>query len=55
MLPVPAVERVISTARAGASPTLDVELNGQAIEQAINRSIGYTFVVGIYSPPSWCC
>ncbi|HTY96561.1 MAG TPA: MMPL family transporter [Solirubrobacteraceae bacterium] len=49
VLPVSAVERVISTARGGASPTLQIELNGQAIEQAINRSIGYTFVVGIFA------
>jgi len=47
VLPVPAVTRVVDTARAGGKPTLQVELNGQAIEQAINRSVSYTFAVGI--------
>ena len=47
VLPVPAVKRVVDTARAGGTPTLQVELGGQAIEQATNGSIGYTFAVGI--------
>ncbi|HUH79703.1 MAG TPA: MMPL family transporter [Solirubrobacteraceae bacterium] len=42
-----AVKRVIATARAGASPSLQVELGGPAVEQATNGSVGYTFVVGV--------
>ena len=40
-------DRVISTATALRSPTLQVELVGQAIEQAQRASIGYTALVGI--------
>ncbi len=46
-LPKSAVERVINSARGGGTPTLQVELGGQAIEQATNGSISYTFAVGI--------
>jgi RND superfamily putative drug exporter len=46
-LPVPSIRRVIATARNEAGPALQVELEGQAIEQAIGFSIGYTFLVGI--------
>ena len=47
VLPVPAIRRVIATAQGAAGPALQVELQGQAIEQAIGFSIGYTFLVGI--------
>ncbi len=46
-LPTGAIRRVISTARSASTPGLQVELEGQAIEQAIGFSIGYTFLVGI--------
>jgi RND superfamily putative drug exporter len=46
-LPVPSIRRVIAAARNEAGPALQVELEGQAIEQAIGFSIGYTFLVGI--------
>jgi putative drug exporter of the RND superfamily len=46
-LPNSAVERVIATAESARSPSLQVELEGPAIEQAIGFSIGYTFLVGI--------
>jgi RND superfamily putative drug exporter len=49
VLPKPAIRRVIATAESARSPALQVELNGQAIEQAIGFSIGYTFLVGIAS------
>jgi RND superfamily putative drug exporter len=47
VVPKSAVQRVIDTARGGATGTLQVELGGQAIEQATNGSVSYTFVVGI--------
>jgi RND superfamily putative drug exporter len=47
VLPRPAIRRVISTAQSAGTPALQVELQGQAIEQAIGFSIGYTFLVGI--------
>ena len=46
-LPSSAVEHVIATAESARSPALQVELEGQAIEQAIGFSVGYTFLVGI--------
>ncbi len=46
-LPGSAVDRVIAAAESARSPALQVELEGQAIEQAIGVSIGYTFLVGI--------
>jgi putative drug exporter of the RND superfamily len=46
-LPVAAVDRVISTAEAARSSTLDVQLGGQAIEQAQQASLGFATVVGI--------
>jgi RND superfamily putative drug exporter len=47
VLPKPAIRRVITTARSAATQRLQVELNGQAIEQAAMGGIGYTFLVGI--------
>jgi RND superfamily putative drug exporter len=47
VLPKPAIRRVISTAQSAATQRLQVELNGQAIEQALSGGIGYTFLVGI--------
>jgi RND superfamily putative drug exporter len=46
-LPKAAVERVITTAEAARSATLDVQLGGQAIEQAQQASLGFATVVGI--------
>jgi RND superfamily putative drug exporter len=46
-LPKPAVEQVIKTAEAARSPALDVQLGGQAIEQAQQTSLGFATVVGI--------
>jgi putative drug exporter of the RND superfamily len=46
-LPTRAISRVIATAGTARSRTLQVELQGQAIEQAIGFSIGYAFLVGI--------
>src|SRR4051794_1715083 len=46
-LPKAAVDRVISTARSAQSATLDVQLGGQAIEQAQQASLGFATVVGI--------
>ena len=46
-LPKAAVDRVISTAEAARSPSLQVELGGQAIEQAQQTSLGFATVVGI--------
>ncbi len=46
-LPKAAVQRVMSTAQSARSPVLDVELGGQAIEQAQQASLGFATVVGI--------
>jgi RND superfamily putative drug exporter len=47
LLPKAAVQRVISTAESARSSTLQVELGGQAIEQAQQTSIGFATLVGI--------
>jgi RND superfamily putative drug exporter len=46
-LPKAAVDRVISTADSARSQSLQVELGGQAIEQAQQVSLGFATVVGI--------
>ena len=46
-LAVATTDRFISTATAARSPGLQVQLVGQAIEQAQRASIGYTALVGI--------
>jgi putative drug exporter of the RND superfamily len=46
-LPKAAVDRVISTAEAARSAKLNVQLGGQAIEQAQQASLGFVTVVGI--------
>jgi putative drug exporter of the RND superfamily len=46
-LPKAAVQRVITTAESARSSTLQVELGGQAIEQAQQASIGFATLVGI--------
>jgi RND superfamily putative drug exporter len=46
-LPKAAVQRVIAGAQSARSPTLQVELGGQAIEQAQQAGIGFATVVGI--------
>ena len=46
-LPKAAVDRVISEAESARSATLDVQLGGQAIEQAQQASLGFATVVGI--------
>jgi RND superfamily putative drug exporter len=46
-LPKAAVERVISVAKSARSPQLDVQLGGQAIEQAERVSIGIATAVGL--------
>ncbi|HWD68934.1 MAG TPA: MMPL family transporter, partial [Solirubrobacteraceae bacterium] len=46
-LPKAAIQRVITTAESARSSTLQVELGGQAIEQAQQASIGFATVVGI--------
>jgi RND superfamily putative drug exporter len=46
-LPKAAVQRVIDTAQSVHSPALQVELGGQAIEQAQAAGIGFATVVGI--------
>jgi RND superfamily putative drug exporter len=46
-LPKAAVQRVISSAESARSSTLQVELGGQAIEQAQQASIGFATLVGI--------
>jgi putative drug exporter of the RND superfamily len=47
VLPKAAVNRVIATAETARSPHLQVELGGQAIEQAQQASLGFATVVGI--------
>jgi putative drug exporter of the RND superfamily len=46
-LPVAAVNRVVSTAESARSSTLNVQLGGQAIEQAQQASLGFATIVGI--------
>jgi RND superfamily putative drug exporter len=46
-LPKSAIQRVITSAEAARSPALQVELGGQAIEQAQQTSIGFATLVGI--------
>jgi len=46
-LPKAAVDRVITTAESARSSSLQVELGGQAIEQAQQASLGFATVVGI--------
>jgi RND superfamily putative drug exporter len=46
-LPKAAVERVISTADGARSPQLEVQLGGQAIEQAERTSLGTATAVGL--------
>ena len=46
-LPKAAVERVIATAESARSANLQVELGGQAIEQAQQASLGFATLVGI--------
>jgi putative drug exporter of the RND superfamily len=46
-LPKAAVQRVIDSARSARSPALQVELGGQAIEQAQQAGIGSATAVGI--------
>jgi putative drug exporter of the RND superfamily len=46
-LPKAAVDRVITTAQTARSATLDVQLGGQAIEQAQQASLGFATIVGI--------
>jgi RND superfamily putative drug exporter len=46
-LPKAAVNKVVSEARAANSSTLQVELGGQAIDQAQQQSLGFATVVGI--------
>ena len=46
-LPKAAVNRVITTAESARSASLQVELGGQAIEQAQATSLGFATVVGI--------
>ncbi len=46
-LPVPAIKKVISTAQNAGSPQLQVELGGQAIQQAQGLSLGATTAVGL--------
>jgi RND superfamily putative drug exporter len=46
-LPKAAVERVITTAESARSASVDVQLGGQAIEQAQQASLGFATVIGI--------
>jgi putative drug exporter of the RND superfamily len=46
-LPKAAIDRVIKTAEAMRSPTLQVELGGQAIKQAQQTSLGFATGVGL--------
>jgi putative drug exporter of the RND superfamily len=46
-LPNAAVDKVITTAESARSSSLQVELGGQAIEQAQQSSLGFATVVGI--------
>jgi RND superfamily putative drug exporter len=46
-LPTAAVDRVVTTAESARSRALQVELGGQAIEQAQQTSLGFATIVGI--------
>ena len=47
VLPKPAIKTVIATAESARSSTLQVELGGQAIEQAQQASLGFATLVGV--------
>jgi RND superfamily putative drug exporter len=47
VLPKAAVDRVITTAESARSAALEVQLGGQAIEQAQQASLGFATIVGI--------
>jgi RND superfamily putative drug exporter len=47
VLPKQAVKTVIATAQSARSPRLQVELGGQAIEQAQQASLGFATLVGV--------
>jgi RND superfamily putative drug exporter len=46
-LPKAAIQRVISSAQLARSPALQVELGGQAIQQAQSGGIGFATIVGV--------
>jgi RND superfamily putative drug exporter len=46
-IPKAAVDRVITTAESARSDSLDVQLGGQAVQQAQQASLGFATVVGI--------
>jgi RND superfamily putative drug exporter len=46
-LPKAAIQRVITNAEAARSPALQVELGGQAIQQAQSTGIGFATLVGV--------
>ena len=46
-LPKAAVNKVVSTAEAARSPALQVELGGQAVQQAQQASLGFATIVGL--------
>jgi putative drug exporter of the RND superfamily len=46
-LPKAAVDRVVTTAQSARSPALQVELGGQAVQQAQRASLGFATVVGL--------
>jgi putative drug exporter of the RND superfamily len=46
-LPTSAVDRVITTAESARSAAIEVQLGGQAIEQAQQASLGFATIVGI--------
>src|SRR5437763_2916526 len=47
VLPKAAVDRVVTTAQSARSSALQVELGGQAVEQAQRASLGFATVVGL--------
>jgi RND superfamily putative drug exporter len=47
VLPVSSINRVIAVAESARSPQLQVELGGQAIEQASGPSLGFATFVGV--------
>ncbi len=46
-IPVPAIKKVMSVARSAGSDQLQVELGGQAIEQANQTPLGFSTAVGL--------
>ena len=54
-LPAAEVTHVVHLAEAARAPGLQVDLGGQAVENALRPSVGISAAVGVDRPRRWCC